>query len=72
MVAEESDSRLDYRFKIIVAGNGGVGKTTLLKRYVDGTFITSTKMTIALEFHQKLLFPATYHQPFHYLPIFLL
>ncbi|MFX1238098.1 MAG: Rab family GTPase, partial [Promethearchaeota archaeon] len=40
-------------FKIIVAGNGGVGKTTLLKRFVDGTFDMNTKMSIGVELHQK-------------------
>ena len=44
-----------YRFKIIVAGDGGVGKTTLLFRYVDGTFKTNTSMTIGIQFHQKTL-----------------
>jgi len=44
-----------YRFKIIVAGDGGVGKTTLLYRYVDGTFKTDTSMTIGIQFHQKVI-----------------
>ncbi|MBN1803080.1 MAG: GTP-binding protein [Candidatus Lokiarchaeota archaeon] len=40
-------------FKIIVAGDGGVGKTTLLKRFVDGTFDINTKMSIGVDLHQK-------------------
>jgi len=44
-----------YRFKIIVAGDGGVGKTTLLYRYVDGTFKPDTSMTIGIQFHQKII-----------------
>ena len=39
--------------KVIVAGDGGVGKTTLLKRFVDGTFDMRTNMTIGVEIHQK-------------------
>ena len=42
-------------FKVTVAGDGGVGKTTLLKRFVDGTFDTRTNMTIGVEIHQKLV-----------------
>ncbi len=40
-------------FKIIVAGEGGVGKTTLLYKYVNGTFMTDTTMTIGVQFHLK-------------------
>lgn len=41
--------------KLLTAGDGGVGKTTLLHRYVDHTFIDSTKMTIGVEFFFKNL-----------------
>ena len=42
-------------FKIIVAGDGGVGKTTLLYRYVEDRFSYDTKMTIGVEFFLKEL-----------------
>jgi len=41
--------------KTIIAGEGGVGKTTLLHRYVEGKFIADTKMTIGVQFHLKEL-----------------
>jgi small GTP-binding protein len=41
--------------KILTAGEGGVGKTTLLRRYVEGKFIQNTKMTIGVEFFLKEL-----------------
>ena len=39
--------------KIITAGDGGVGKTTLLYRYVKGKFLTDTKTTLGVEFFWK-------------------
>ena len=36
--------------KIIVGGEGGVGKTTLLYSYKTGEFISDTSMTVGLEF----------------------
>lgn len=37
--------------KLITTGDGGVGKTTLLHKYVDGKFLTDTKMTIGVDFY---------------------
>jgi small GTP-binding protein len=42
-----------YILKILTAGEGGVGKTTLLHRYVEGRFSAETKMTIGVEFFLK-------------------
>jgi small GTP-binding protein len=39
--------------KIITTGEGGVGKTTLLHRYVEGKFLADTKMTLGVEFFLK-------------------
>lgn len=39
--------------KIVVLGEGGVGKTTLLHRSVNNIFIDSTKMTIGTDFFIK-------------------
>ncbi|KKL49457.1 hypothetical protein LCGC14_2315340, partial [marine sediment metagenome] len=48
-------SRMPKKFilKILTAGEGGVGKTTLLHRYVEGKFSAETKMTIGVEFFLK-------------------
>ena len=40
-------------FKICIVGDGGVGKTTLLHRYIDGRFIQNTMMTIGTNFFLK-------------------
>ena len=41
--------------KVLTGGDGGVGKTTLLHRYVEGKFSSETKMTIGVEFFLKEL-----------------
>ncbi|MFX1323354.1 MAG: Rab family GTPase [Promethearchaeota archaeon] len=42
-------------FKIIVAGDGGVGKTTLLHRYIENRFKFDTKITIGVEIFNKMI-----------------
>ena len=42
-------------FKVITAGDGAVGKTTLLHRYVKGKFLADTKMTIGVDFSVNYL-----------------
>ncbi|HMF30772.1 MAG TPA: Rab family GTPase [Candidatus Lokiarchaeia archaeon] len=44
---------IDATFKLIIFGEGGVGKTTLTRRYVTGIFTESTKITIAVDFEMK-------------------
>ena len=44
-----------YLFKVLTAGEGGVGKTTLLRRYIEGHFIADTKLTVGVEFFAKEL-----------------
>lgn len=41
--------------KTIITGEGGVGKTTLLHRYIEGKFLLDTRMTIGVEFFLKEL-----------------
>lgn len=38
------------RYKVAIAGDGGVGKTTLLRRYATGKFQESHIMTIGVDF----------------------
>lgn len=39
--------------KILIAGDGGVGKTTFLYRYKEGRFLEDTSMTIGVDFSLK-------------------
>lgn len=44
---------MDYTFKIVVVGDGGVGKTTLLRRYIEGKFQERMIMTIGVDLFVK-------------------
>ncbi len=39
-----------YTLKLILFGDGGVGKTALTERYVNGTFKEDTRITIGVQF----------------------
>ncbi len=46
-------SQSDAIFKICIFGDGGVGKTALVRRYLSGLFDESTSMTIGLDCYSK-------------------
>jgi len=46
-------SRKNLLFKLVVLGESGVGKTSLLVRYVEGKFTIATKSTIGSDFLSK-------------------
>ena len=43
----------DAVFKICIFGDGGVGKTSLVNRYLTGVFTEGTAMTLGVDFHVK-------------------
>ena len=45
----------DAMFKICIFGDGGVGKTTLVNKFLTGVFKGDTSMTIGVDFHIKKL-----------------
>ena len=53
MISENQKPTKKIQKKVIVIGEGGVGKTTLLHRSVSNIFVDSTKMTIGTDFFMK-------------------
>ncbi|MFW9854754.1 MAG: Rab family GTPase [Candidatus Thorarchaeota archaeon] len=51
----ELEEEGQYKFKIILAGEGAVGKTTLINRFVHGQFKSDYKATIGVEITSKRL-----------------
>ncbi|MFX1454670.1 MAG: Rab family GTPase [Promethearchaeota archaeon] len=45
----------DAMYKICIFGDGGVGKTTLIGRYLTGVFQSNNEITIGVDFHIKKL-----------------
>jgi len=43
----------DLTFKMLLFGDGGVGKTSLTQRFLTGLFMDNTRITIGVEFHIK-------------------
>lgn len=43
----------DALFKVCIFGDGGVGKTSLVKRYLTGLFTGDSSMTLGVDFHIK-------------------
>ena len=44
-----------YNYKFIVIGNPGVGKTSLIKNFVEGSFLSEYKSTIGTNLYTKTL-----------------
>ena len=48
--AEASLMKEEYKFKIIIVGDSGVGKTNLVKRFVQNVFSLNTEATVGVSF----------------------
>ena len=48
--AEVSLMKEQYKFKIIIVGDSGVGKTNLVKRFIQNSFNMNSQSTVGVEF----------------------
>lgn len=47
------DAKEDFKFKMVIVGDSGVGKTNLVKRFIYDTFSKDSKATVGVEFLYK-------------------
>ncbi|MHA2289180.1 MAG: Rab family GTPase [Promethearchaeota archaeon] len=50
---QKNETEADAMFKVCFFGDGGVGKTTLIGRYLTGIFKSDNTLTIGVDFHVK-------------------
>jgi Ras-related protein Rab-18 len=50
-----TSAEYDFNFKILIVGDAGVGKSSLLLRYCDDKFTDKTSSTIGVDFKAKML-----------------
>lgn len=53
MEEKVKDKYYDEHFKLVVVGDKNVGKTSIIKRFVDDDFSGHEKATIALDYRSK-------------------
>ena len=48
-------TRYDTLYKLLVVGDSGVGKTSLIRRFVSGDFSAEFLATIVIDFQMKVV-----------------
>lgn len=47
------EEELEVALKVVIVGNGGVGKSSMIQRYCKGTFMKDYKKTIGVDFLER-------------------
>ena len=50
---EDPTAKEEYKFKVVIVGDSGVGKTNLVRRFATNTFNKESKATVGVEFLSK-------------------
>lgn len=45
--------KLPFFLQVVIVGNGGVGKSSMIQRYCNGTFTKDYKKTIGVDFLER-------------------
>ena len=51
--SEDPSLKEEFKFKVVIVGDSSVGKTNLVKRFMNNTFIKDSKATVGVEFMSK-------------------
>ncbi|MGV3740391.1 MAG: Rab family GTPase, partial [Gammaproteobacteria bacterium] len=53
-MAQSASDKFDHLFKIVLAGDGKVGKTQILNRWLNNEFKENYKPTVGIDFNTKM------------------
>ena len=57
----ETEEDVSLQFKVIILGDGAVGKTSMITRFIDDSFSPAYKQTLGLDFHShKIMLPESH------------
>ncbi|KAF0292160.1 Ras-related protein Rab-23 [Amphibalanus amphitrite] len=49
------DEEMEVAVKVVIVGNGAVGKSSMIQRYCRGTFTKEYKKTIGVDFLERMI-----------------
>lgn len=52
-MARMREEELEVALKVVIVGDGGVGKSSMIQRYCRGTFTRDYKKTIGVDFLER-------------------